>query len=114
MNPQIQYICCHRIKADCSESKPVSVMSVHRKMDNFIKAISEKRGDNILCHEWYLVEIEIEGFTSIDSYQVSNKFDLDWMSPVATLHASDTEATWNEKHPLYEFIMLRTKLSTTV
>lgn len=113
MNPQTHYICCHRITVEGS-STIQQVISIHRSADFFIKPIREKQGDNVLDHEWYVIEVGLSYFDKIHRFHTDTPFDSEWQRPIATLKGTDKTATWNKEHPLYDVLVKKPQLSTTV
>ena len=101
MNTQKKYICCHRIVADGSNNQPMQVVTNHESAHWFIKNFRNKKGDNVLNHEWYIMEVQLDYYESIKWHRMMTAPDAAWQCPLAHLNCRDEAITWNEEHPFY-------------
>lgn len=101
MNTQKKYICCHRIIANGSDNQPMQVISTHESAHWFIKPLVTKKGDNVLNHEWYVMEVQLDYFQSIKWNRMMTSLDAAWQRPLAHLNSRDDAITWNKEHPFY-------------
>jgi len=101
MNTQKKYICCHRIVADGSDNQPMQVVSTHESANWFIKKLVSKKGDLVLNHEWYIMEVEVDYYEYIKEHRMITSLDSAWQRPLAHLNCRDEAITWNEEHPFY-------------